>query len=297
MAGAASPHARFAAAVERALGGDAALLDGFGLVKTVLISPSWEDRTALDGKGTVDVSSRRLDRGGVPVGCFRAKAQREELAAVLQRLHEVALLQLVPLHSEPYEPRVLLAAVCGGATFAHATAVRPGQTPELDPLLLAIARLDMLAYQKPLATLTVGCAMPEGVVRGAPTPVLLRLQNQGTEGYFLANPATAPNRKDADAAELTFAPAPDAPAGQAPVPVAPERAFLRARGKGRQPSFLFIGPGETVEVALEADVAPSRPGVWYFGAELRLDSGAPSLAGRPHLRVSASSGDVQLTVP
>jgi hypothetical protein len=292
-------NAPFAAALDRALQGDAQALAGFGLEQQTLTAPLWDDRISVDGAGSITVTSKRApgDKGGASIGTFAGKLGKAEFTALLTALRALALHPPPSSRSEAYETRVVLSAVCGGHTFGLGVAAHPDQLAPLQPVLLPLGAAHGQALKGPVRTLQAVLALPAGVQSGAPVPVQLHLVNAGPEGYWVQNPHLLENKHDKDRVGLSYAAPIAFEQGKAPTPVTPRRALLStpksaAPLEGR-PRYLWVpGKGEAV-LALEALLEPVLGAELVLRAELFVEGGPERVAGQPVLRGAVFSADLR----
>jgi hypothetical protein len=289
----------FVAALDRALTGDPKALQGLGVEQQTVTSPLWDDRVSVDGAGVVTVTSRRPsgDAGGAPAGLFRGKLEKPALLALLTALRKLAIAPPPPARSEAYETRVLLSAVVDGQTFGLGAPAFPPALAPLQPVLGPLGAAMFKAMQTPLRSLSLALALPEGVLRGAPVPVVLHLINAGSEGYWVSNPQALSNQPEHDRVGLVYARPLLFVPGVAPVPVPPKRAALVTRNAlPDAPHYVWIPPLGDVAMPLQATVEAGDAAELVFRAELFAEEGPELVAGQPRLRASVFSADVAANV-
>jgi hypothetical protein len=286
--------------LDRALQGDPQALKGLGIERAVITSPSWDDRTSVDGAGDVTFKSRRAgaDRGGTPIGDFRTTLSKEELQAVIRGLRAVVAATPPPMRAEPYEARVLLEAVIEGRLYRYGTKAFPTALEPLQPLLMPLNAAVQKAYAKPVRSLTLSLETSDSAPRAGAVTATLRLRNGGEEGFWVSNPAALPNQKEHERAEMVYAAPLVFTPGVSPVPVTPRRTLLAPRGPARDEArYCWIPPKGELSVQLQGHVeAPADAKQLVLRAELYLDEGADEIAGQPRLRGSVFSEDVTVTV-
>lgn len=287
------------AALDRALQGEADVLQGLGVEEAVLSSPSWDDRVTVDGAGKVTFASRRAagDRGGSPIGVFESKLAKNDLKALLTALRQVAAAPPRPVRAEAYETRVVLAVVAGGHEWTFATQANPAALEPLQPALDILGRAQARAMEKPVRSLALTLEVAGPLSFGS-VPLVLHLSNQGEQGAWVSNPLRLPNQKEHERAELVYARPLVFTPGVTPVPMPPRRTLLVPRGpvNDGEPLYRWLPPKGEVAVPVQAVVEPPRGATEVvLRAELHVDEGPDVVAGQPRLRGSVFSADV--TVP
>jgi hypothetical protein len=288
----------FIAALDRALKGDANILQGLGIEEAMITSPLWDDRVAVDGKGEVTVTSRRAsgDPGGVPIGIFRDKMEQKELVDVIRSLRQLAAAPPPPSRSEAYETRILLSAVADGHLFGLGVPAFPPAMELLQPVLMPLNRAMGRAMQHPVRSLTLGVAIPAGVPRDGALTVVLHLINGGTEGFWVSNPARVSNQPEHERVTLVYARPLVITPGVAPMPVRPNKTPLTGPESGEpQPKYLWVPPKGDVPVPLQAKIQTGDAKELVFRVEFHADEGESTVAGQPRLKGSVFSAD--LTAP
>ena len=288
----------FIAALDRALKGDANVLQGLGVEEAMITSPLWDDRVALDGKGVVTLTSRRAsgDAGGVPIGVFRDKLEKAELTGVLKSLRQLAEAPPKPTRMEAYETRIILSAVADGHLFGVAAPAFPPAMEPMQPVLMPLNRAMGRAYQHPVRSLMLGVAIPAGVPRDGALTVVLHLVNGGTEGYWVSNPARVSNQPEHERVTLVYAKPLVIKPGVAPMPVPPNKTLLTGpEGAEPQPQYLWVPPKGDVPVPLQAKIETGDAKELVFRVELHVDEGESTVSGQPRLKGSVFSAD--LTAP
>lgn len=287
------------AALDRALQGDAAALQGFGVEQHLFVRAGWEDTLSVDGAGVVTYLTQGSDRLGDDVGLYRAELSAEELRPVLLGAKAVAQAALKPARAEAYDTRITIALVAGGRHLRFTTAAQPASLQQLEPLTLPLQRALMKVVQNPVRALSISVIAPQGVARGAPALFLLKLHNSGSEGMWVPNPAVLPNQKEGERVAITWAAMPVPTPGVTPVPTVPHRALLSpqkpAAGSppAEEPAYLWLGPKAELDVPLQATLdIPADLKELVLGAELVVNHGEDRLAGRPRFRGSLLSADL-----
>ena len=287
------------AALDLALKGDAKILQGLGIEEAMITSPSWDDRVAVDGAGTVTFTSRRAsgDTGGAPIGTFRGKMEKEELRSVIRELQKLAAAPPPPQRSEAYETRIGVSVVAGGQLFGLVVPANPVALAPLDPVLLPLGRAMSKAMANPVRSLTLTLEVPEGVGRDGVVPLVLHLLNGGEEGFWVSNPLTLSNQPERERVELVYAKPLVFPPGIAPVPVTPRRTLIVPRmAPAGAPPYRWVGPKGDVFVPMQAKVEIGDAKELVFRAGLYADEGPEIIAGRPRLKGSVFSKDVSVKV-
>jgi hypothetical protein len=231
----------------------------------------------------------------VPIGRFRAPLDPGLFRRILEQLR--AILEgpeLVGGRAEPSEPRIVLTAIAGGHAFTHVTGTLPDQTAPLQPLLDSLARATMAVFPKPQRAAQARLLSIVRLPRGG-LAIDVELVNLGAEGFWIANPAAAPNRPPGNRVALAYLEVPETDPDTVPVPQVPERAWLHAtRGAPPPPAWLWLAPGATLPVPLETDLNLPA-GNWLGRVELYLDVGADQVAGLPRLRGCLFTKDAPVT--
>lgn len=287
------------AALDRALKGDAQVLQGLGVEEAVITSPLWDDRLAFDGRGQVTFTSKRApgDRGGGPIGVFGGKVTKDELKALLTALRQLAAAPPPPVRGEAYQTRVLLTVLAGGHEWALATTATPPALEPLQPVLAICGRAQAQAMEKPLRSLAVTLEVAGAISGAGPVPLVLHLHNAGDEGAWVSNPLRVSNQKEHERAELVYARPLVFTPGVTPVPVPPRRTFLvpRVPAAEDEPRYRWVPAKGEIAVPVQAVVEAGSAKELVLRAALFLDEGAEMVAGQPRLRGSVFSADV--TVP
>jgi hypothetical protein len=283
------------AAIDKALQGDKEALQGFGVEQVTFVTSTWEDKTSVDGDGTATYFTHGSERIGDDVGLYRAQLTPEELRPILLGAKAVVAAPLAATRAEPYETRVILSIVAGGQVFRFATAIQPPALDQLNPLLHPLQRAVMKAAQNPVRALTLVLEAPEGIVRGAPTPLLLHMHNPGTEGMWVDNPAVLPNKAEGQRVQLSYAAPLQRTPGVTPVPTAPKKVLLApAKHPPDAPAYLWLGPKGKVTVALQGVIEPPEGAKdLVLAVELIVNQGEEEVASRPRFRGALLSTEVQ----
>lgn len=286
------------AALDRALKGDAQILQGFGIEEAVITAPLWDDRVSVDGKGIVTFTTRRPsgDNGGSPIGVFRTRLEKEELMSLIRELRKLVAAPPAPHRSEAYETRIELSAVADGHLFgAGAPAFPPAMEP-LQPVLTPLNRAIGKAIEHPVRSLTLELELPQGAGRGGVVAAVLHLKNGGEQGFWVSNPLALPNQPERDRAQLVYARPIVFTPGVSPIPVPPRKVLLSAPAPGAdQPRYRWIPAKGAVAVPMQAKIDAGDAKELVFRAELFAEEGADEVAGQPRLRGAVFSADV--TVP
>lgn len=287
------------AALDRALKGDAQVLQGLGIEEAVITSPLWDDRLAFDGRGQVTFTSKRApgDRGGASIGLFGGKVAKDEMKALLTALRQLAAAPPPPVRGEAYETRILLTVLADGHEWVLATTATPPAMEPLQPVLSICGRAQAEAMEKPVRSLAVTLEVAGPLSGKGPLPLVLHLKNAGEEGAWVSNPLRVSNEKEHERAELVYARPLVFTPGVTPVPAPPRRTLLlpRAPVAEDEPRYRWVPPKGEIAVPVQAVIEAGSARELVLRAALFLDEGAEQVAGQPRLRGSVFSADV--TVP
>jgi hypothetical protein len=287
------------AALDRALAGDARVLAGFGIERSIFTSPAWDDRTVVDGAGNFTFMTTRspTDRGGEPIGFFRTKLEPAEMQALLRALKAVAQKALTPMRAEPYETRLVLTAVADGRIFRYGTKAAPPAIEPLQPLLQPLNVALMKALATPVRSLWVEMEPLASVPRAGAVVVTMHLHNDGDEGFWISNPLALANQKEHERAELVYAPPIVFTPGVQPLPVTPRRTLLKPQGAAKdEPRFRWLAPKGDLAVTYQGYVEAADAKELVLRGELYLDEGEDTVSGQPRIRGSVFSPDIKARV-
>jgi len=288
----------FTAALDRALEGDAQVLDGLGIEEAMLTSSRWDDRIAVDGKGVVTFTSKRPsgDSGALPIGIFRGKMEKNDLLAVIRSLRDLAASPPPPSRAEAYETRILLSAVAGGHQFGIGVPAFPPAMAPLQPILRPLGRAMSLALQHPVRSLSLRLELPKGVGREGRVSAVLHLINGGTEGFWVSNPAAVSNQPERERMQLVYARPIVFTPGVAPIPVPPAKTLMSPPDAEPRPRYLWVPPKGDVPVPLVATIDTGDANELVLRAELFAEEGEATVAGQPRLKGTVFSPDVKVPV-
>ena len=287
------------AALDRALKGDAQILQGFGIEEAVITAPLWDERVSVDGKGVVTFTTRRSsgDNGGSPVGVFRTTLPKEELLSLIRELRKLVAAPPQPHRSEAYETRIELSAVAGGHLFGAGAPVFPPAMEPLQPVLMPLNRAIGKALEHPVRSLTLELELPDGVGRGGTVAAVLHLKNGGEQGFWVSNPLALPNQPERDRVQLVYARPIVFTPGVSPVPVPARKVLLTPPAAATdEPRYRWLPAKGEVTVPMQAKLDPGDAKELVFRAELFAEEGADVVAGQPRLRGSVFSADLTVAI-
>lgn len=292
------------AVFDRILAGDAHLLDGFAVQRTVTSGRRTEsgvciheDRLELAGDGRVRLALHRSlsDMPGRQAGVFEMRVPPDVVLGLVRLLKAHPFDPLPRSHIEPMDTAMRLTVVAGGlvSDFAFPSSDRAAAA-SLRPLLNELATLLAGAEQHPAMTLGLMLVAPPQATIGASRLALsVVFGNFGAQGYWMTHPANLDGADDRFV--LLYGRLPDVRDDQMPPPLEIVRVPLEVRVHP-VPGLVWMGPRTKVQIECSAEVRFEAGGPHFMRVGYCSYGGEQTVASQPHFVGGAFASDIEVLV-
>ncbi len=245
----------------------------------------------LSGDGLLSYRSSGNEVGEEAIGTFEARLPPQEMKQTLKILRETPLDQSPSKPAGPRDLQGRVSVLAAGEVAEVAFAVTPFAR-YLDAWLERISQLEDAAVKSPRSAMRLEARIAPKLRAAQAVEITLAFVALGTEGMWITHPASlhAPAEGDQVFVSAGF---PDS--AESKEAGGTKFESLPIRFEPVKASYLWLAPGKRLELKGKVHL-PAGTGLWIGRAAYSSWSGKDQIAGRPRLRGTAFSNDLEATV-